>query len=212
MKNQYRMFIVALILSVFTFGQAYSQSKSQNYIKTFDHLSNGSESIRKNVVDGTGTLHKDIVNGTKTLHSDLSTIIDSTHSDAKQLIQYVGDKGEKIIVKVSEILGNVSVEVWNILVKQQLVKAWAILFAFIAYFSLIFYYKRTINGIIQRVKTDDDEWKTSEIWFVIIGGVILVCLSWFNISHAYTMFTGFLNPKYGALQDLLQFGKAFIIK
>ena len=132
------------------------------------------------------------------------------YKDAKDVVKYLTGTADSVVSKSVVVLANTSNHVWDILVRQQLVKSIAILISILVYIGLIYFYKSQLVKTVERVKTEQDEWNKSEIWFAVLGGIVVLALAIFNISHFETMITGFINPRYGAMMEILNTGTHII--
>lgn len=170
---------IILLCSIFLLSNlVYSQEqKSITYV--FDKVSNSIERV----------------------YSDGTKVVEATTAQAKIL----APKLEKALESLSTQLKVSAQEVWDILIKQQLVWSICILLALlVTIFSWFHFYYRINEG-------RKNEWKTSKsntgnpssyhivaivtLAFAITGTILVGC----NFQE---MMTGFINPKFGALQTI----------
>lgn len=123
--------------------------------------------------------------------SNLKTVTTKTIEAVKYLAQ-----GLKVSVT----------EVWDILVKQQRVKSWTYLLIFISSLFLDYLFFKWIRYIIKN-KTDNINFIFPGIIGTIAFFIILCMVSYINMQNLYPMLTGFLNPEYGAIQDIVNVAK-----
>jgi len=150
--------------------------------------------------------------------NDQSTILDTTkfgkqiYYDSKEAIKYLVNGGDSALQYAGNLLTQASPNVWAILVDQQKVKSTAYLIAFLLYLGLVYYYKEVITRIYVKVSSSEEflTWKQSEVIFAVVGGVLIISLGYFNVVHFNSMLTGFLNPRYGALLELVETGNAVL--
>lgn len=132
----------------------------------------------------------------------VTTVFNKVYEDMKQ-----GIKGLAESLKVG------TEYVWNILVKQQLVKSlcYLAISLFLSLITIIFYRRIRFNNKAFKesgVKSRDENsyGVASAIYSVLF--VLVIAANIYNInSNVGTILTGFINPEYGAIQDILTFTK-----
>lgn len=139
-------------------------------------------------------------------------------SDVVDVVNTVFDKTTEAITQLASALKVPAEHVYTILIKQQLVQSLSSLLGSIfvillGLFIVKFTYKDLNNKNTQwRLKNDrsDDynHWNLDDggwIFLVSLGftisvvGIIILCASFNNII------TGFINPEYGAIKDIMNF-------
>jgi hypothetical protein len=119
-----------------------------------------------------------------------STLV--TNTTAEKLIDKYSAKVEAAIVSLAENLKQPVEHVYKILIKQQIVRAWVW-----ASVNGVIFLLTILLWILWLQDDDRDEWwgLPTFITFILVG---------FIATTLPTVFTGFLNPEYGALQDIIQ--------
>ncbi len=141
--------------------------------------------------NGIGTVYGDTKNGVSTLYSDVKSL----YPDAKLTIQELYNQIKKV-----------STYTWNLLVKQQQVWSWCYLFGELLFFFAVYRFWKAY----ETYKTDKDETgsiKSINVLPVVILGASSLLLGYFSLIHFEAMMTGFFNPEFGALKNLVEFGK-----
>jgi len=118
-----------------------------------------------------------------------STLV--TNTTAEKLIDKYSAKVEAAIVSLAENLKQPVEHVYKILVKQQVVSAWIWLIINITVLILII--------VLWRLWANDEdrgEWVQAPVILTVIGAVVI-------FASLHIIITGFLNPEYGALQDII---------
>lgn len=128
-----------------------------------------------------------------------------TQLDTSSNFKAIVGNTQEAITYLAVGLKTTAENVWNILVKQQKVKAWTYLLLFlssIVFDILIFKLIRKISSTV----TDADP-------FPYIGMVVLFALgvgySYYNSLNLYPMLTGFINPEYSAIKDIVEIATQF---
>jgi hypothetical protein len=141
--------------------------------------------------NGIGTVYGDTKNGVSTLYGDVKSL----YPDAKLTIQELYNQIKKV-----------STYTWNLLVRQQQVWSWCYLVGELLFFFAVFRFWRSY----ETYKTDKDETGSSKsvnILPIFILGASSLILGYFSLIHFEAMMTGFFNPEFGALKNLVEFGK-----
>ncbi len=148
---------------------------------------------------------KDVVDSASTVAKDVASLVD-TSKISKQLYTDVkaGIAGLATGLKVS------AEKVWDILVLQQLVYSITALL-----FSIIL---AVISNILisrgwklwQKAKKEESRYEVDfddGIWFgmIMLGTIILITGITFTGFNLNNVITGFINPEYGAIQDIVSF-------
>jgi hypothetical protein len=141
--------------------------------------------------NGISEVYGDGKNGVSTLYNDVKSL----YPDAKSTIQELYNQIKKV-----------SSYTWNLLVKQQQVWSWCYLFGELLFFFAVYRFWKAYEDY----KTDKDETGSSKsvniLPIIILGGSSLL-LGYFSLIHFETMMTGFFNPEFGALRNLIEIGK-----
>lgn len=135
--------------------------------------------------------------------------IEHVYMDGTKVVEKAYQAGKTYAPKIEAALQSLSKtlqvsanEVWDILIRQQLVMSWAYLLVFLmTIFSWAHFWFRYNNGI-------KNNWGGKDSGSYELACVITFCLAIigtivdFNIYEA--MFTGFFNPKYGAMKTIAE--------
>jgi uncharacterized membrane protein (DUF373 family) len=177
------------------------------------------DAVGKAVEKGTETVYADGKEVTKTLYADGKEVVKTVYNDGKELI-----KSETVSNAVSSIAKGLKVavaEVWRVLTMQQVVKSVTNLCIYIVLLVLIIigvnYAKSTyrahliLNGYnpaepstARRIDLDDSAKGVASVIISIITIACVIALFVFGISSMTETVTGFVNPQYGAIQEVLQ--------
>lgn len=164
--------------------------------KTADALK-GLQEPAKSTGTGFGST---LSSGTDRVYTDGTNAVSTVYSDIKSL----GPKGESAIREMAKSLKTGTKELWRILVNQQRVWSWCYLVGFIITFvSWCHFYHRFKNGS-NNAKANDGDWLSGDIWISLFTGAMSIGLSVLAATHLVPMMTGFLNPEFGAMQNIIQ--------
>jgi hypothetical protein len=142
--------------------------------------------------NGVSTVYGDTKNGISTMYNDVKSVAPDAKAAMKEIYNTIKD---------------VSLYSWNLLVYQQ--RVWSICYLFC---ELLFFYSvyRFWQAYDKYSDTDLDEsgiTKSKNIIPCIILGVSSLILGYFSFIHFEAMITGFFNPEFGALRQLVELGK-----
>lgn len=189
-----------LILGTTTFAQTVSLSEQDkaDAKKLLTKLEEKANSTT--MVVNTG---KDAVTGIKGVYNDGKDAIGTIYSDVKSL----GPKVESAVTELAKGLKVGAESVWKILVKQQKVWSWCYLIGMIV--TILswcnFYYR--FKTYYHRYRTDDTDWSNSATMITIVTFIISMGLSVMSILHLEPMMTGFINPEWGAMMNIIEIAK-----
>lgn len=144
----------------------------------------------------------------------ISTVYGDGKTVAKELLtraDTLASKASKIVSKVGPQIGNAADYTWQALIRQQLVKSivwliiWlkGIIFFLIAYNSLLKNYEE--QKLQNNNKTPSEyDYSFGMILKIIVSivSIIGVIIASFNID---IIVTGFANPEFGAIRDLIDY-------
>lgn len=151
-------------------------------ITTSNVLANPNDSLSKTMV----------YNDLKALYKD----------DVKSLVKFGYSKADTVIGKITRALSYGASESFDILVQQQRIKSIYYLFYWIISISL------TISLVKIYKKYSDDATMPDKIQLItgimIVADIVLIIM---NYIHFNEMLTGFFNPKFGAIRDIIMFIK-----
>lgn len=145
-------------------------------------------------------------NGVSTLHQDAKDIVITAHNDVEKVVKYLTPRAETLLIKTAKKLEKTTDEVWRILVKQQVVHAWAYLLFFIGSIILWIRFYIQYNKFTEDL-TEDGSQKEIHGVMMAIFLILAVTTSIFSSIHFVDMMTGFINPEYGAMKNIYQIYK-----
>jgi hypothetical protein len=128
-----------------------------------------------------------------------------TELDTSTNLKMITTKTMEAIVYLAQGL-KVSVnEVWNILVKQQQVKSFTYLLLLISSIFLDFLFIKLIKHFYEKFNQID--FGVGHILIIALCCATVFGYSYYNVQNLYPMLTGFINPQYGAIQDIVEIAK-----
>lgn len=155
-----------------------------------------SQTVDKIDKQATGIVDK-TSNGIDKVYTDGTNAIGTVYTDVKSL----APKVESAIKSLAQGLKVGAESVWKILVKQQKVWSWCYLIGFVlAIGSWIHFYCR--YSASSKRKTEDG-WLQEDVIMTLLVFSISVALSFFSIQNLEPMMTGFVNPEFGAMRNII---------
>ncbi len=152
---------------------------------------------KASTLDSLGSTIKQVATETKQVIKETANNVDTSstfrliYTDAKDAI-----KGLASALKIG------AEHVYEVLVKQQIVYAIVWLITFVV--SLIF-----IINFFKALKSSEKWGDGSDIYLLgvvrVFQGIIFIIILIISIFHFDTIVTGFVNPEYGALTDIMNF-------
>lgn len=188
-----------VLLALLSVSMTFAQTEVKNEVKQASkELTTSVKEVNNTLKDGVkevqdtkvtmGTFYNDTKDGVKTVYTDLSSL---------------GGEAKLAMKDIVQMLKEVSLKTWDLLVKQQLV--WSILYSIICVISIILGYK--LFKSVENIRTDLTETGDSKKVNWLYSFVILI----FFITSSYTasinlekMLTGYINPEFGALRTLVE--------
>lgn len=169
--------MIVMILSTFSYANQFEKPSKKTFINE--------------VNSGVSTVYDDTKNGVSTLYSDVKSIA----PDAKLAIKEIYGQIKKV-----------SSYTWNLLVKQQYVWSWCYLIGNLMF--LLSTYRFWLSyKIFKDDKNESGDIKEVNSIPLFIYGALSIILGYFSFIHFEAMMTGFLNPEFGALRNLLEISK-----
>lgn len=182
-----------VLIATFAFTTMSAQTTSKNVTNTVDNTVNKVSGQATNIVDKTS-------NGIGTVYGDSKDAIGIVYGDLKSL----APKVESALTEVAKGLKVGAESVWKILVKQQLVWSFCYLIGIIVtILSWVNFYYRFNKGQ-ENAKTNQGDWKEADGVLVIVLFIISVALSILSIMNIEAMMTGFINPEFGAIRNIVE--------
>jgi len=126
-----------------------------------------------------------------------------TNTNIEKLIDKYGSKVSAAIIAIAKELKQPVEHVYVILVRQQIVKSIADLFLFIVTIVLSYISIKSMIHPKADWQRDGNIYSIGGVILAIISVIILI-MSLINFNE---MVTGFVNPEYGALNDIVGFIK-----
>ncbi len=137
-------------------------------------------------------------NAVSTVYSDGKSVITQVYSDAKA----VAPKLEEAIKELAHGLKVGAGQVWDIIVKQQLVWSWCILTVLIlTMISWFHFWYRMKDGQNKKWGESDDG---SYIFSACLTCAIALAGTIITGLHFSDMITGFINPEYNAMKSIAE--------
>lgn len=149
-------------------------------------------------------VYTDVVNGIDTLFQTTKSAVTTVYEDSKDILPTVYSEVKGIVVTVAKALGVAAEHVYSVLVMQSVVYGVSELLIFVLgiitfIFSCITWrkYHKNYNG---------------PITYKIIPSIILFILSIviFYVVDYTEMLIGLINPEYGAISYILEYGSKLI--
>lgn len=149
-----------------------------------------------NAISG-DTIYKDIKSVCK---NDLSSAVAYTADKGEEGVKYLFGKADTVLNTAYSAITKGSIHTYQILKTQQIVKSFHHLFYFILGIVMTFIlYSRV------KIYISGNTEESGIILFLTI--VVYVALALFNTYNFNEMLTGFINPEYGAMTEILQLMK-----
>lgn len=162
----------------------FAQTGTQVVDKTLDKMGNSADKIANTAS-----------NAIFTVYSDSKSVVQQVYSDAKS----TAPKLEQAIKELANGLKVGAGQVWDIIVKQQLVWSWCILIVMLLTFGswCHFWYRYNQCNIEMSKDTDNGN---KMVFGCIITFVIAIVGTIITGFHFSDMITGFINPQYNAMK------------
>ena len=132
-------------------------------------------------------------------YSQIDSTTYVTDSNVEKLVDKYSAKIEATIVSLAEQLKQPAEHIYKIMVKQQVVNSIAWLIIGLLCISTAFTRKFWLNRI-EKEQDDDMGWVMGLILLCIVPSMIGITVL---IVQLDTIVTGFINPEYGAIQDII---------
>lgn len=167
------------------------QPIKNSFDKTVTKVNNTGSSIIGQTSNGIGTIYGDTKNSVSTVYTDIKSLA----PDAKSALQ-----------EIYSTLKTTSKYAWDLLVKQQGVWAWGYLIGELLFIFILYKFWKSLD----KIGTDrSDTGGTKGINYIpaIYLGVGSIILGYLSVIHFEPMMTGFFNPEFGALRNLIELSK-----
>jgi hypothetical protein len=190
MKQILKMVVLSSFMLIST--QSFAET-SKNVTKSVDNTVNQLNGQTSNVVNKTSS-------GIDRVYTDGTNAVGVVYNDLKSF----GPKVEESIKELAKGLKVGTQYVWGILVKQQQVWSWCYLLGFIlsalTWLRFNYCYKKSK----EEAKNNDNEWSASNLLYCLGTLIIAITLSLLSFQHLEAMMTGFINPEFGAIRNIVQ--------
>lgn len=195
------LLVGALMLTSISFAQTTVSLSEQDKADAKQLLTKIEE--RANEATTAVKASKDAVGGVKGVYNDGKDAIGTIYTDVKSL----GPKVEGAINELAKGLKVGAESVWKILVKQQKVYAWCYLIGIIITITswVNFWYR--FKTYYHRYRAEDTGWSGAAIAITIICFIVSIGLSFMSSTHLEPMMTGFINPEWGAMMNIVEIAK-----
>lgn len=125
-----------------------------------------------------------------------------TNSNVEKLIDKYSGKVEAVLVSLAKELKQPIEHVYGILVKQQVINS--MVYSVVPIFALLSLFMAYRNGTHKKADFDEgNALAVTSIIFLILGIILSIATAFALVP----IFTGFFNPEYGALKDIVSFIK-----
>lgn len=134
--------------------------------------------------------------------------IGTVYNDGKELLKTISPKIEAAVGELAKGLKVTTTKVWEVLVKQQRVNSWCYLAGMIigllswAHFYFRFY--RLSKDLDAKGKI-----KESNILITILSCATAIFFTVLGVLHFNAMMSGFMNPEYPAMVQIVQMASTF---
>lgn len=192
-------FLLITLVSFMTLSSFAQESTSTSVKKFVDVVINAQETTSDAV---------------STIYDDTKGILTTTYSDGKDIINYITPKVEKAVTELANGLAVGAEELFSILVMQQVVYSVVYTFVLLALIILCIAFYKEVNKIQPNRVQEDIAVKSSHIEKHLILsagymiGIVTTAVIFFKNIIPFVM--GYLNPKYGAIMEILNYAEKFI--
>ena len=186
-----KFLFLALLATSFSFASTTETVK--------ETVKENADKIITESAKGLNTTYTDSKSGVTAVYDDGKGAISTVYNDMKSLAPDI----KSALVSIAEGLKTTSEKVWDILVKQQLVFSLSYLVLFISSLFLWFQFKKQYN-LLQTDLDEDNNIKDKNILFTVLLALLAITDSVVSGLHMVDMITGFVNPEYGALKNIIE--------
>lgn len=139
-------------------------------------------------------------NGISEVYKDSKSAVSTVYSDLKSLTPSL----KQYVEEIAKLLKTTANNVWEILVKQQ--KVWSWCFLALELLSLLSVYRFLKQYHLTKTEKTDTGETLATNWVLLAGlGIASSILTYNSILHFEQMMTGFINPEFGALRNLIEY-------
>lgn len=172
---------------------------SFSFASTTEIVKENADKIITESVKSLNTTYTDSKSGVATVYNDSKGAVSTVYNDLKSLAPDI----KLALISIAEALKTTSEKVWDILVKQQLVFSISYLILFLSSLFLWFQFKKQYTHL-QTDLDDDDNIKDKNIFLTFLLATLAIVDSIISGLHMVDMITGFVNPEYGALKNIIE--------
>lgn len=208
-----KLFIALLLVCVsfFSFSQDLAVETVKKQVVT--HAQSTTDKIldgtRTDVRDVIGGLHSDVTTALSTVYSDAKGVISQAYADVHQAVGYLAPKLEAGLVALSQALKTTVAEVFKALVMKQIAISASYLGIGILSFIFLFISYRIISKPKEELYNEEPNsngsftWKLKWIVTLLLTAPAGIGLFINFLVNFQTMMLGFIAPKAGAIQELV---------
>lgn len=190
MKTKLFLFAMATSMSM-SFAQTSKESLKQDLNEKIESVKPSEETkseIKKN--------YNEVKSGAALVYDDFKAL---------------GNEAKGAMSEIVKSVKNISLKTWDLLVKQQ--KVWSFMYLALTLSSIFLWYKFNIFfKKMQTELTELNEYKLSNTLLTICFFIFAVASSVHSVSNIEQMLTGFINPEFGALRNVIELAKTTVIK
>lgn len=173
----------------------------------------------KTTPTGTGreavsSVYKDTKNSVGTVYDDSKGVVQTIYSDGKDAVNYITPKVEKAVSEIANGLAVGAEELFKILVMQQVVYSVVYTFVLLALILLCIGLYKESNKIDVPTVQEDIATKSNKLeviavkCIIYLTGIVVTASIFFKNIVPFVM--GYVNPKYGAIMEILNYAEKFI--
>ena len=131
--------------------------------------------------------------------------VSAVYKDAKTLVDTMAVKLDMLVQKAAPKLGVAANKVWDTLVKQQ--RVWAYMYTFFFFMAIGLWINAVARLKHGEKNATEYEWKIKDVILSTLSCLGAVALSITVAVNWSIIWTGWLNPDYGAIIQLAEFAK-----
>lgn len=193
-----KLLVFAILTSSLTFAQGVKETLKESkkqLEKTKEIVKDGTETVSK-AKSSALNVYGDLKDGTALVYDDFKTL---------------GNEAKGAMSEIVKSVKNISLKTWDLLVKQQ--KVWSFMYLALTLSSIFLWYKfNTFFKKMQTELTELNEYKLSNVLLTFCFFIFAVASSVHSVSNMEQMLTGFINPEFGALRNVIELAKTTVIK
>lgn len=158
----------------------------------------GKQTIKDSIVNSAAQA---VTSSGKVVYEDLKSAGKDLKGDIEDILHWSVSRTDTVLSKGVKTLSNTALHTYDILKMQQLVKSIHHLFFWILGVILSFVFFQLLNTAIKQGINDGNTVK------LLIIGILTAILWFYNTTNFMEMWTGFINPEYGAIMEIIHYLK-----